>query len=441
MKNYDAFVIGTGVAGGRIAASLAKSGMKAGITDKREYGGTCALRGCNPKKVYVNASQLKHMYDSMEGKGLEGSVNVNWKAMRNFKGNFTDSVTVMKEKRLNELGVDLYYGEAYFTDNDRIRIKDHDIKADYIIVATGAMPRPMDIEGAQYIKTSEDFLAMEDMPDSVIFAGGGYISFEFAQITASAGIDTTILHRSERPLKQFDPVLVDKLSDALKNNSVKILLNTPVEKITENNGQYTVHSGEKTFTAGAVFHGAGRVPQIDGLHIENAGIETDDRGRIILNDKLQTSNERIYLAGDCNKLSPALKSVAEYEAGIVVSNIKGEEKKTDYTGLTSVLFTTPPLSTAGLSEKQLKEKGIEYSVSEKDISQFASSKRYGIETGYARIFEDNDGHILGAHILGHNSEEVINIMSIAIKYRIPADEIKDMIFTFPTFANDLQSMI
>lgn len=440
MKHYNVFVIGTGVAGGKIASSLAHFGMKVGIADRREYGGTCALRGCNPKKVYVNVSQIKHLYDSMKGKGLEGTVDINWVAMEDFKANFTKNVTVMKEKRFNELGIDLYYGDAYFTDYDRIRINDHDIQADYIIVATGAMPRHMHIEGAEYIKTSEDFLAMKNMPDSVIFAGGGYISFEFAQITAAAGIDTAILHRSERPLKQFEPVLVDKLSDELLRNGVKILLNTPVERIAEANGQYTVYSGEKTYSAGAVFHGAGRVPQIDKLRIENAGIETN-KGTIMLNDKLQTSNKRVFLAGDCNRLSPALKSVAAYEADIVTSNIMGKEKTVDYTGFTSVLFTTPPLSSAGLTEKQLKAKGMEYTVKEGDLSQSASSKRYGIKTGYARIFENNEGHILGAHILSHNSEEIINILSVAIKYKISADELKDTIFTFPTFANDLQDIL
>lgn len=271
---------------------------------------------------------------------------------------------------------------------------------------------------------------------------GGYISFEFAHIVSRAGAKVTILHRSERPLKNFDPELVDMLVDASREAGIEIHLNTPVDSVEKKEGRFVVRSGQKEFQADLVVHGSG-VPDIDNLDLEKGGVRFDKKG-IAVNEFLQSiSNPSVYAAGDAAAVGPPLTPVAAMEGRTVAKNIlKGNNTKADYYAITSVVFTSPPLASVGLSESEANKRGINFKVNYQDTSGWYSSRRIGLRHSGFKVFIDKDNNkIIGAHLLGHNTEEVINVFAVAMKAGMSADEMKNIRFSYPSNSSDIWYMI
>ncbi len=213
-KKFDLIVIGVGMAGQSIARRVRSAGWEVAVVDSRPYGGTCALRGCDPKKVLVGAAELIDWHRRMTGHGIVGDMRVDWADLMRFKRTFTDSTPANIEKALSNSGVATYHGEAHFVDRNRLQINGETLEAKHAAIATGAKPRELGIPGAEYVATSTDFLELETLPERIVFIGGGYVSFEFAHIAARAGAQVTIAHRGEHPLEAFDADLVKELVTA-----------------------------------------------------------------------------------------------------------------------------------------------------------------------------------------------------------------------------------
>ncbi|MBW3597882.1 MAG: NAD(P)/FAD-dependent oxidoreductase, partial [Planctomycetes bacterium] len=278
--NFDLIVIGTGSAASSPASKCRSSGWEVAVIDSRPFGGTCALRGCDPKKVLVRAAELVdwHARDAEKGLLAPGApVRLDWPGLIRFKSSFTDPVPESTETRFSEAGIAVFHGRARFVDRNAIQVGDEVLTARHILIASGAKPRPLDIPGEEHVTTSTQFLELEALPRRVVFIGGGYISFEFAHVAAQAGAQVIILHRSDRPLKHFDPDLVDQLVAATREAGVDVRLNTDLKAIEKNGKQLVIRAaterGEETIEADLVVHGAGRVPEIDDLELEKGGVE------------------------------------------------------------------------------------------------------------------------------------------------------------------------
>jgi len=341
----------------------------------------------------------------------------------------------------------------------------------------------LNIPGSENIITSDQFLEIgyDNLPDRIVFIGGGYISFEFAHIAARAGANVTILHRGKQPLEHFDSDLVNRLVERSRDIGIDVRLQAAVKRIDKSSSSILSSSSTTTtlkdnsknklvvhyssssdiskkdisisdemvpsmVEADMVVHGAGREPNIDGLDLMNAaGIEYTHRG-IKVNEYLQSvSNPSVYAAGDvADTRGLPLTPVASYDGAVVANNLlKGNTMKTNYNGLPSVVFTIPPLVSVGMQEKQAKDQGLQFKIKHEDTSRWASSRRVG-ETcaAFKVLVEEDTNRILGAHILGHHAEEVINIFSIAIRLGLTTHDLNDpILYTYPTNSSDILYML
>lgn len=428
-REYDVVVIGTGVAGSDVAWHCGDAGMRVAITDRREYGGTCALRGCVPKKVLAGAAEVVARVHDQQGNGVRGTVSIDWPALIAFVRTFTGPTPRRKEESLREAGVDTYHESACFVGPNRVMIGDDTLTARQIVIAAGAHPRPLGVPGADLVTSSDDFFYLETLPDRIVFIGGGYISFELAHVAARAGSEVTILQRSGRVLKGFDPDIVDRLVLASREIGIDVQVNMPLVSVERTTAGLLVRAGKKgeesTFEADMVVHGAGRVSTTEGLGLAAGNVATDRRG-IVVDDHLRSvSNPAVYVAGDANPISPQLTPVAVMDAHIVVDNIlNGNTRIADYSVVPSAVFTAPPLASVGLTEEAAQKKGISYVVTAGDLSARFTIRSIGQKhAGYKLLVEKDSRRILGAHLIGPHVEEVINIFALAIKHNLTVDDL------------------
>jgi glutathione reductase (NADPH) len=445
-KNYDAFVIGTGAAGITFAYKLKAAGMKVAIADCREYGGTCALRGCIPKKVLTGAANIIDAHNRMREKGSgKERIYLDWPALIDFKRTFTVPHPQQREGGFKDAGIDTYHGIVRFASESTLIVGDQRIRTNYIAIATGSKPRMPDIPGKEYFVTSEQFMEMENIPERIIFAGGGYISFEFAHVAARAGSEVTILQRGDRVLKEFDPDLVDFLVKASEDEGIRVITGHEVKKIEKINESIVTtccrkDGKDETFSADMVVHGLGRVPAIEELQLEKGNVALE-KGNIVLNEYLQSvSNPKVYAAGDCILPGPQLTPVVSMQADIATSNIiEGNKSGADYSVIPSTVFTIPPLARVGISESTSSPG---HKVLFHDMSQWYSAKRTNIRYSASKvIIDEQTDRILGAHILGPNAEEVINLFAIAMKYGLTATQLRSTIFAYPSISYDLNYIL
>jgi len=445
-KAFEVVVIGAGMAGLGATRKAASAGRRVAIVDTRPYGGTCALRGCDPKKVLVGAAEVVDWARRMKGYGVAGEARIDWSELMAFKRTFTQPVPQRLEHGLEGLGVATLHGSARFTGPDSLKVGEDELTAERFLVAVGAEPRALGIPGEELLATSTEFLDLERLPGRVLFVGGGYVSFELAHVAARAGASVTIVHRGERPLEAFDPDLVQQLVAASEEAGIRVLTATEVTGVARRAGGLAARtrSGEE-LEADLVVHGAGRVPEFAALDLERGGVAFDAARGVRVNEHLQSvSNPRVYAAGDAADTTGAkLTPVAVHEGLTAASNLlDGNRKTPDYRGTPSVVFTLPALARAGLSEAEARAQGLDFDVNGGDSSDWYTSRRTREpHAGYKVLLEKGSGRILGAHLLGMNAGETIDIFALAIRHDLTARDLKTSILVHPAAASDVTYML
>jgi glutathione reductase (NADPH) len=282
----------------------------------------------------------------------------------------------------------------------------------------------------------------------MLFIGGGYISFEFAHLAARAGAEVTILHRSERPLEKFDSDLVDRLVRKTRQVGITVELQSEATRIDRKNGYFVVGAstprGKRKFEAELVVHGAGRVADLEDLNLAAAGVQADKRG-VKVNEFLQSvSNPTVYAAGDAADTGmPKLTPAAAYGGGIVASNLlKGNHRKVENVPVPTVAFTVPPLAAVGMTEDSAKKQGLRFRIHQEDTASWYSSRRVAEDcSGFKVLIDEDTGRILGAHLLGPEADELINVFTLAMRANVSAETLQHTIFAYPTLASDVSYML
>lgn len=417
------------------------------MIDKQPFGGTCALRGCDPKKVLVGAAAAIDAAHGLEGRGLRpAGLAIDWAELMTFKRTFTEPYPAHREAGLVRAGIEVMHGAARFVGPSHVAVGATVLEAARaIVVAVGARPADLPTTGGQHLRSSDQFLELPALPPSLAFVGGGYISFEFAHVAARAGARVTILHRGARPLQGFDPDLVDRLVARTRALGIDVRLGAEVRGIEAIDSGFRVGmAAGDPVDADLVFHGAGRVPDVDGLDLGAAGVQATRRG-VAVNEFFQSvSNPKVYAAGDCaDTKGPALTPVAGYEGRIVAANLlEGHRTTAEYTAIPSVAFTLPPLASVGLREDEARAQGLQFSAKLQDTSAWYSSRRLGEEVSACKVLvEDKTGRILGAHLLGPHADEVINLFTLAMRAGMNADAFKKVIWAYPTNGSDTAYML
>src|ERR1700674_59087 len=335
-RQFDVIAIGTGSAASAVASRCREAGWRVAIVDSRPFGGTCALRGCDPKKVLVGAAEAFDWARRMKGKGIQAAkLQIDWPELIRFKRSFTEPVPKRREDGFAKAGVAAFHGRARFTGPTTVQVGEETLEGRYVVIATGEVPVDLEIPGAEHLTTSDHFLELNELPRRILFIGGGYIAFEFAHVAARSGSQVTVLHRGPRPLTLFDPDLVDQLVERTRELGIDVHLGTEAIGIEKSAGQLFVRalaSGEtRTFETEMVVHAAGRVAEIKGLYSDGAGIKTQTRG-VRVNEFLQSvSNPAVYAAGDAASRGLPIAPVASYEGQIVAANLlKGNHQRPNY---------------------------------------------------------------------------------------------------------------
>lgn len=447
--SFDLVVLGTGSAGTKVAEACRRAGWRVAITDDRPYGGTCALRGCEPKKALWTVAEAVDRARRLGGAGVSGSgaAAMDWPAAMAFKRSFTDPVPERRRRAYAEAGIEALTGAGRFVARDAVAIGDRVLQTKHVLIATGATPARLPIDGAEHLITSDDFLDLERLPGRIVLVGGGYISVEFAHIASRAGASATILHKDQHPLAQFDGDLVGRMLNHARRTGIEVELGAEVERIAKRpDGGVSVHVKDgRRFDADIAVHGLGRVPNLDPLDLAAGEVDADD-GQLKLDAHLRsTSNPTVFAVGDAAGRGPALTPIASHDADCVVRNLlEGYHATPDYTGFGSVVFSMPPLASVGLTETKARADGHDIDVHKGDMDGYQLVRREGhgdAGTAYKVLICRRSGRILGAHIYGPEAEEVINLFALSVRLGLSAAELGRLISAYPTGGSNIASML
>jgi glutathione reductase (NADPH) len=446
---YDLIVIGAGMAGVNAANKCGAAGWRVAIVDELPYGGTCALRGCDPKKILRRGAEIIDAARGLAGRGIDlGGLAVNWADLMGHKRGFTDPVPAGMERGLTGNGVETWHGTARFTGPGALDIDGRSVRATRFLVATGARPRPLDFPGAEHLVNSTAFLHLESLPDRVLFVGGGFVSFEFAHISARAGATATLVNRSDRPLRGFDPDLVEMLVERSDAAGIDVRTRTSIRHIDRGPGGFRVAldqgGTQSTVEVDLVVHGAGRIPELSRLRLDAAGVESGPRGVIVAPHLQSTTNPAVWAAGD-SAATPGmpLTPVAVFEGKVAASNmLTGDTAVPDYDGVPTVVYTIPELARVGLLESDASQADIDLDVRFRDTSGWFSNYRIGETTAATKVLIDRrTDTIVGAHLFGPEYGEIINFFALAIKLGLTTRQLKSMTASYPSVGSDLGSML
>ena len=446
-RQFDLVVVGTGIASA-VASRCREAGWTVAVIDSRPFGGTCALRGCVPKKILVGAAEAVQGARNMATIGVPAAgLTIDWPALMAFKRSLVDPTPRRTEEAWAKMGVEQFHGRARFVAGTTLAIGQDRLIGRRVLIAAGAMPAPLKFPGAERLATSEDFLNLDRMPKRVVFVGGGYISLEFAHVAARAGADVTVLHQGARPLENFDPDLVELLLRRTRELGIRVELNIEVLGVDISASGLVVRGRqqgtERRLEADLAVHGAGRVPELDDLDLDRAGVKRERRG-VIVNEYLQSvSNPAVYAGGDAAASGPPLTPKADHDADVLTTNLlEGNRRAVNYAGLANAVFTIPPLAAAGLTEDAARAAGLKFRTNYQDTSGWFNNRRVGeTAAAFKMLIEEGTGRILGAHLLGPNAAEAINLFGVAIRLGIRADDLKDVIFAYPTSGHDVRFML
>jgi glutathione reductase (NADPH) len=400
-----------------------------------------------PKKVLVAAAHSLHEIAQAKVHCIKvGEPRLDWTALIDREKQLIRPLPEAIARTLAEHGIEVIREHATFVGPNTVRIGPATIQARHIVIATGSKPRRLPMQGAELMITSDEVLSERSLPRDVLFVGGGVVALEFSHVYERAGVKVTILEALPRLLPQQDQDAVDKIRRESERIGITLHTDVKVERIEKAGDRlrlvYLNGGKERVVEADRVVNGAGRIPNVDSLDLDSGKIEHDGV-RIVVDDYLRAqSNPAVYVAGD-PLVSAQLSPLASYEGRIVGRNIvEGPRYKPDYAAIPSCVYTVPALATVGLTEAAAAEKGLKVEVRTSDMSDWLSTRTYAETVAWGKILVDPaSDRIVGAHLVGHAGDELINFFALGMKHGITTRQMADMIYAYPTFAADIMSMV
>lgn len=446
---YDAIIIGTGQAGPPLAASLATNESKVLIIEKNELGGTCVNVGCTPTKAYVASARRAFIAKNSRDLGIEidGEVKVNLKTIKDRKDKIIQDSRDGLNKMLTETeGITLLKGTAKFEDAHTIKVDGASYTANKIYINVGGSARiPEGFKEVDYL-TNTSILELEEVPEHLIIVGGGYIGLEFGQMFRRFGSKVTILERGDQLLKREDTDIAEGISEIFRNEDIDIRLNAECISAKKTGKEIEVNinckEGSPSLTGSHLLIAAGRMPNTNELGLELAGVKTDEKGYIKVNDALQTNVDHIWAMGDCNGQG-AFTHTAYNDFQIVNSHLfQDKKRKLSDRFLCYAAFIDPPIARVGMNMKDIKEKGLKAKVATRPMSKIARAKEMGETQGLLKIFiEDKSEKILGATFLGTGADEYIHTIIDMMYADAPYTVIRDAVHIHPTVSELIPTML
>jgi pyruvate/2-oxoglutarate dehydrogenase complex dihydrolipoamide dehydrogenase (E3) component len=451
---YDAIVIGSGQGGGPLAAAFAQAGRKTALVERKWVGGSCINYGCTPTKTMAASARVAYLARRAKDYGVEaGPVSVDLAAVRRRKQALVESFRGSSQRRIEGTeGLDLVFGEASFLGRDRLEVKPaaggiHVLSAPLIFINTGLRSVDPPVPGLNAVPTldSTTVMELEEVPEHLIVLGGGYIGVEFGQMFRRFGSEVTIVEMAGRLLGQEDPDIAEEVAKILREDGIEILLGTKALRAEQDSTQIrlTVQTptGERTLLGSHVLKAAGRRPDTAALNLAAAGVETDERGAIRVNERLETNIPGIYAMGDV-KGGPAFTHISYDDFRILRSNlIEGGSATVAARLVPYTIFMDPQLGRVGLTETQARAEGRNVRVARMPVSWVARALEVDEPRGLMKAVVDADTEqILGCAILGIEGGELMAMLEIAMISGLPYTALRDGIFAHPTLAESLNNL-
>ena len=454
MKQYDAIIIGSGQGGTPLSRKLANQGWKTALIEKNYVGGTCINVGCTPTKTMIASAKVAYTVANARKYGVLAKANgINIKQVLSRKKEVVESFRNGSQNRLEQTdNLDLLFGDASFTGEKKIKVRlndggEEEMTAKYFFIDTGTRPAIPDIEGleeAGYF-TSTTLMECEDIPEHLLIIGGGYVGLEFGQMYRRFGSSITVLEHGNRFLSREDEDIAAEVMKFLHDEGIDIYTNADIIRLQGKAPNITatvkVNGEEKTISCSHILVSAGRIPNTEELNLAAAGVQLNQRGFIVVDDKLQTTAKDIYAIGDVNG-GPQFTHISYNDYVIIYHNLlDGKQESTTNRLVPYTMFTDPQLGRVGITEQEAKQKGLTIKVAILPMSSVARA----IETGDTRgkikaIVDAEKDTILGVAIVGQEGGEIMSMLQLAMMGGITATQMKEAVFAHPLYAEALNNL-
>jgi glutathione reductase (NADPH) len=445
--DYDLFVIGGGSGGVRASRMAAQTGARVAIAEEYGFGGTCVIRGCIPKKLFVYASRFREDFEDSEGFGWTvADPKFEWPMLVAGKDKEVARLSDIYRENVIKAGVEIFMDRAEFEDPHTIRLKKSGrrITAERFLIATGGRPsRELDtIPGAEHCITSNDAFHLNKLPKRIIIAGGGYIAVEFAHIFHGLGSEVMLVYRGSKILRGFDEDMRDALTESMEKRGIRIVVNRRFTRIDKRGGElFTFSDHGEVRETDAVMLAIGRHPNTDGMGLEKAGVEIGPRGEVKVDAYSKTSADHIYAVGDVTDRM-ALTPVAIHEAMCFVSTIYGGvPSKVDHMGVPTAVFSSPEIGTVGMTEAHALERGHSIDVYKSQFRPLKHTLSGRDERALFKLIVDaKTGRVLGCHIFGPDAGEIVQLVAVAMKVGATKAQFDTTVALHPSAAEELVTM-
>ena len=442
--DYDLFTIGAGSGGVRASRFAAGYGARVAVAEERHLGGTCVNIGCVPKKLMVYASHFSEDFEDAEGYGWQvGERRFDWPTLIRNKNAEINRLNGIYENLLTGSGVEIFDGRATVVDAHTVEVNGRKVTAENILVATGGLPtRPKD-PGRELAIVSDDVFFLEEQPKRVLIVGGGYIAVEFAGIFAGLGSEVTQIYRGPLFLRGFDRDVRETLAGELPKKGIDLRFETDIGKLekAEDGAVKATYKDGETAVFDCVLYATGRHPNIEGLGLDNAGVELNDRGAVKVDKHFRTSVPSIFAIGDVtDRLQLTPVALAEGMA-VAKTLFNDEPTKVDYADVPTAVFSQPPIGTVGLTEEEARERFGDVDIYRSTFTPMKHSMTgRGEKTMMKLIVERSTQRVLGAHMVGIDAGEILQGVGIAIKAGATKRHFDATIGIHPTAAEEFVTM-
>lgn len=458
LEHYDAIVIGAGQSGVPLSAALANAGWKTVLVERQYVGGTCINTGCTPTKTMVASAEVAYLTNRAGDYGVRtGRVEVDMVAVRQRKREMVASFRESTRHQIESASVDLLMGEASFTAPKEVEVEMNEggkrrLGADRILINTGGRPRIPDIPGLEDVPylNSTTIMELDEIPGHLLIVGGGYVGLEFAQMFQRFGSQVTIIQRDGQLIPREDPDVAEAIAEILRQDGIRVIANTQPRRVTQQSDgglQLTLEplgeesTGTSTLAGTHVLIAAGRVPNTGRLNLSAAGVETDARGYIRVNDRLETNVDGIYAMGDV-KGGPEFTHISYDDYRVLEANLLGDGQASIRDRLVPyVVFIDPQLGRVGLTEREARSRGLDFKVARIDMYYVSRAVEIDRSRGFMKALVDpKSDQILGCAILGVQGGEIMAMIEIAMMAKLPYTALRDGIFTHPTLSEGLNTL-
>ncbi|MBN9254661.1 MULTISPECIES: glutathione-disulfide reductase [unclassified Mesorhizobium] len=445
--DYDLFVIGGGSGGVRAARVAAALGKRVGIAEEFRFGGTCVIRGCVPKKLYVYASQFPEHFADAAGYGWTvPKAEFNWQTLVANKEREISRLEAIYKKNVQGAGGETFQSRAVLVEPHVVRLVDQDrtVTADQILIATGGRPASHPaLPGHEHCIFSNEAFDLPELPKAIMIEGGGYIAVEFANIFHGLGVETTLVYRGKEILSRFDMDLRSMLHETMVKKGIRILCRSVSEHIKKRpDGRLDAHvTGGVVLTVDQVMLAIGRVPNTENLGLEQVGVEMNTAGAINVDRYSRTNVANIWAIGDVTH-RVQLTPVAIHEAMCFVETaFRNNPTAPDHETIATAVFSQPEIGTVGLSEDEAVQRFADVEIYRAAFRPMRNTLAGRDEKMLTKLVVDGASRkVLGAHILGPDAGEMAQLLGIPLKAGVSKDDFDRTMAVHPTAAEELVTM-